>query len=183
VIFAGGWRRAAPCSRSKREEPMTRFAVAFVAGAAAVLAAGAAQAQAVIASWTPQDVIPLLQNLNVTVTRQTTLDDGAPSLEVRSQNGFNFIVDGTVCEEANAQRCTGARIVAYFDFNDRAAAQQAVDQLDYALVSLDATSDGDLRVLRYVILDYGVTPANFQENLRYFIVVGEEISQRLNAPK
>lgn len=155
--------------------------LAIAAGLAFLASAGVAHAQRqtaeVLGDWDVADIQPLLTNLNISVGGQGVHDDGTPYVEVTTAGGIRFRIDGTVCEN---NRCRGMRMVAYFDLPPGQSFEQVRQRLNYATVAVRETSDGRFFIMRYVILDNGVTPANLETNLYVFADAGTRILERLN---
>lgn len=159
-----------------------RFTYSFIAvvfGFIAVAGDASAQRQTaeVLGDWDAADIQPLLTNLSISVVGQGAHDDGTPYLEVTTEGGIRFRIDGTVCEN---NRCRGMRMVAYFELPQGQTFEQVRQRLNYATVAVRETADGRFFIMRYVILDNGVTPANLETNIYVFADAGTRILERLN---
>jgi hypothetical protein len=174
-------RRHCRCVLAFAGDAMRRvwFAIFVVFALLAAVAPARAQSPGLLTDWDGNDLRPLLQNIGAAIVNQgTSEEDGTPWYEVRAAGGFRFYIDGTVCQD-QTHRCSGARIVGYYDLPQDQSPAAAIERLDYAVVSLGQASNNRLRILRYLIFDHGVTPANFQENISVYIEVAEAIGQRL----
>ncbi|MGE0743140.1 MAG: hypothetical protein AB7O98_17530 [Hyphomonadaceae bacterium] len=152
--------------------------VVFAALAVSFAAPARAQDMRVLSDWAEADLRPMLQRLNATIADSGVDEDGLPWYEVVSAEGFRFFVDGTVCDNG---RCRGARIVGYYSMPSGVSARDLMNRLDFAVVSLGATEDNRLRVLRYMILDHGITAANFQENIDVYLQVASAIGEQIGS--
>jgi len=150
----------------------------FVLAGAVALALtipGAALAQGGVRSdWAVPAMKQALTAAGATVTKEGTLDDGAPYIGATSTNGMKFVVYGTVCNGA-PKRCKGANMTASFTLDSDAAVDAREKKIDRSAVGVRNAGDNSLEVSRYLIFDNGVTRGNVQTNIEVFIEVAEDI--------
>lgn len=155
------------------------FSRLVVASAAAVVLSAAAPAQAqVIADWAPADVRPILLETGSTVAEEGRLDQGQPFLRMTSSRGLKYWVTGEACVVGPNKRCRGVHIYASFDMDSEAEVLTQARGLDYSAVRFIA-SGKSLIGERYLILDHGITRANFKTNVEVFLEVMHKVWDKL----
>lgn len=136
---------------------------------------GAAFAQSgLLSDWSPSDMKTALAAAGATVTKEGTLDSGAPYVGAVSTGGMKFVVYGTVCE-GTPKRCQGANISASFTLGSDSEVDAREKKIDRSAVGVRNGGDSALEVSRYVIFDGGITRANLATNIEVFIEVAEDI--------
>lgn len=143
--------------------------------ALALTVPGAAFAQSgLLSDWAPSDMKAALVAAGATVTKEGTLDGGAPYIGATSKGGMKFVVYGTVCT-GTAKRCKGANLSATFTLASDAEVDAREKKIDRSAVGVRNGGDNSLEVSRYVIFDNGISRGNLEVNIEVFIDVAEEV--------
>ncbi|MFZ5669403.1 MAG: hypothetical protein ACOY4K_07900 [Pseudomonadota bacterium] len=150
-----------------------------LAAAGALLFAGAlpasSQAQSnLLTDWSVPDMRQALVAAGATVTKETTLKDGAPYLAAQTKDGLKFGVYGTVCS-GEPKRCKGANLTATYTYDSDAAVDEREKLIDRSAVGARNAGDNVLEVSRYLIFDEGVTRGNLRVNIEVFMDVATDI--------
>ncbi len=143
-------------------------------------APASAQTAGSLSQWTVADMTVALRAVGATINNTSTDDAGNPMIEATAANGLRFTVFGMACDRNTGARraCKGAEFSAIYNMRTVAAANAALEEIDYAAVSYfrDGTN---IRVTRYVIFDYGISKENLNVNLRVFINIAKEIGTKI----
>jgi hypothetical protein len=135
---------------------------------------GASAQSGLLADWGLADMKTALTTAGATITKEGTLDGGAPYVGASSANGMKFVVYGTVCTGTPA-RCKGANMSASFTLDSDAEVDAREKKIDRSAVGVRNAGDNSLEVSRYMIFDGGISRSNLATNIEVFIEVSEDI--------
>lgn len=135
---------------------------------------GASAQSGLLSDWGLSDMKTALTAAGATITKEGTLDGGAPYVGANSANGMKFVIYGTVCTGTPA-RCKGANMSASFTLDSDADVDAREKKIDRSAVGVRNAGDNSLEVSRYMIFDGGISRANLATNIEVFIEVSEDI--------
>jgi len=152
----------------------------LAAGAAAVVlsAAGPASAQ-MMSDWLPADVKPILTETGSRVVAEGNQPDGQPYIDAVTSRGLKYSVYGEGCDVGPRKRCRGAHLQVIFNMQSAAEAEKALKSVSYAAVGFSIQEDIKVEGSRYLILDHGVTRANFKVNVEVFVTIAHAVWDKL----
>lgn len=151
---------------------------AFVAASALTLAAAlpaSTQAQSgLLTDWGVSDMRQAITAAGATVTKESTLESGAPYLSGQTKDGLKFGVYGTVCS-GTPKRCKGANLTATFTYDSDSEVDAREKLIDRSAVGVRNAGDNTLEVSRYLIFDEGVTRGNLRVNIEVFLDIANDV--------
>lgn len=151
------------------------FAAAVLAAVMSCVAAGAAQAQTYLSTWSAADMRKVLTEMNYKINVDT-VENNAPVIAAETPNGLKFQITGTACEgSGTALRCYGADLYASISWDTAAEAKTIFAKVDYAAVKYWMEDDKTIGVQRYLIFDEGIHRENLKANISVFTAITEQI--------
>lgn len=142
-------------------------------------------AREVWTTWDEPRMTALLASIEGEVLEVNRSGPGVLGLAVRffGPDGPIMLIDGQNCTgEGPSMTCRGAIASLRFVLNDVARAEQFSRQVNYGFVADAATENGDLVVMRYVLLDGGATRENVSINLQGLLDLGGQVAGLVFGP-
>jgi len=141
--------------------------------------AAPAHAQLLMKNFNFDEMRLAVQEVGSEVQREDADDEGQRFLQVKSKSGLIYAVEGRVCDNKEpSQRCVGLNISCSFILKPGADSAKALDAANYEALK-SWVEAGDLKLSRYVIFDFGITPANLKTNLNVFLDIANKVWDNL----
>lgn len=137
--------------------------------------AAPAHAQVLMKNYSFDEMRLAVQEVGSEVQREDADDAGQRFLQAKSKSGLVYAVEGRACDSKEpSQRCLGLNISCSFTLKPGADTAKALEAGNYEAVKTYVEAGG-LRLGRYVIFDYGITPANLKTNLTVFLEIADKV--------
>jgi hypothetical protein len=152
---------------------MRLFAVPACIGFCAI--AAPAHPQVVMKNYNFDEMRLAVQEVGSEVQREDADAEGRRFLQAKTKSGLGYALEGRACDNKEpSQRCLGLNLSCSFLLKSAGDAARALEISSYETLR-SSIENGELKLSRYVIFDFGITPANLKTNITVFLDIADKV--------
>jgi hypothetical protein len=137
--------------------------------------AAPAHAQVLMKNYNFDEMRLAVQEVGSEVQREDADDEGQRFLQAKTKSGLLYAVEGRACDSKEpSQRCLGLNLSSSFLLKPGADTMKVLDLASYEALK-SSVENGELKLSRYVIFDFGITPANLKTNINVFLNIADKV--------